>query len=166
MADRPPTQILHVLTASPEHAQLILKCGLQAGFRESGAINLIPARGEEAATPIVAIRSMGLSLESLIGAQTGAAVESTVSSEYLRTLMGISNERFAENTKRIQRFRAAMSEAMEPARKKDGTEWEDAEARRQRKKAEGLRRKAELQGQPRDTELDEALDLSLNADMA
>lgn len=155
-----------MLTASPEHAQLILKCGLQAGFRESGAINLTPARCEEAATPIVAIRSMGLSLESLIGAQTGAEVESTVSSEYLRTLIGISNERFAENTKRIQRFRAAMAEVMEPVRKKDGTEWEDAEARRQRKKAEGLRRKAELQSQPRDTELDEALDLSLNADMS
>lgn len=163
--------ILHVLTASPEHAQLLLKCGLQAGFRESGAINLTPAPargggGEETATPLVAIRSMGLGLESLVGARTGAAVESTVSSAYLRTLMGISNERFAENTKRIQRFRAALAEAAAPARKRDGTEWEDAEARRQRKKAEGLRRKAELQSQPRDTELDEALDLSLNADMS
>ncbi|TQS31654.1 hypothetical protein Golomagni_08058, partial [Golovinomyces magnicellulatus] len=63
--------ILHILTASSEHAQLLLRCALQAGFRESGAVSLTPpsisgvSSGD--AMPIVAVRSMGLSLESLVG---------------------------------------------------------------------------------------------------
>jgi tRNA wybutosine-synthesizing protein 3 len=152
------------LTASLEHAQLLLKCALQAGFRESGALNLTAPK-EEAVTPIVAVRSMGLAFESLIGVQKGDDVHSTVSPNYLQTLVDISNERFVENSKRIQRFRAAILEATQPLKKKDGTEWEDAEARRERKKAEGLRRKAELSAkehQDQELQSDHALDLSLN----
>ncbi|KAI0971995.1 methyltransferase TYW3-domain-containing protein [Xylaria arbuscula] len=137
--------ILHVSTASLEHAQLLLRCGLQAGFRESGAINLT-ATGDEAVTPIVAIRSMGLSLESLVGIQEGGVTRCTVSNDYLLSLVRIANERFEENKKRIERFRTTVLEASNPL-KKDGTEWEDAQARRERKREEGLRRKAELQGQ-------------------
>ncbi|KAI3327379.1 methyltransferase TYW3-domain-containing protein [Xylariaceae sp. AK1471] len=147
--------ILHVLTASLEHAQLLLRCGLQAGFRESGAINLLPSSSSSSttstaevatATPIVAIRSMGLSLESLIGVQENGRTKCTVSEDYLYSLLRIANERFEENRKRIERFRTAVLDASYPS-KKDGTEWEDAKARRERKRAEGLRRKAELQGQ-------------------
>ncbi|KAF7531706.1 hypothetical protein G7054_g8644 [Neopestalotiopsis clavispora] len=159
--------ILHVLTASPEHAQLLLRCGLQAGFRESGALNLVAPTGEPV-TPIVAIRTMGLGLESLVGIQKGNQIQCTVSSEYLQTLHAISHERFAENTKRIQRFRSAVLEASQPPKKKDGTEWEDAAARRERKRAEGLRRKAEMEAakteQP-DLDHADALDLSLNSDL-
>ncbi|KAI1865242.1 hypothetical protein JX265_008289 [Neoarthrinium moseri] len=157
--------ILHVLTASPEHAQLLLRCGLQAGFRESGAINLT-ATATEAVTPIVAIRCMGLTFESLVGIQKANGISCTVSADYLQTLLKISNERFSENTKRIQRFRTAVLEATQPPKKKDGTEWEDAAARRERKKAEGLRKKAELEASrdqqcPSDESV--AADLSLNA---
>jgi tRNA wybutosine-synthesizing protein 3 len=137
-----------------EHAQLLLRCGLQAAFRESGAINLLPSSpssstaGEDSATtPIVAIRSMGLSLESLIGIQEDGITKCTVSDDYLYSLLRISNERFEENRKRIQRFHTALLDVSYPSKKKDGTEWEDANARRERKRAEGLRRKAELQGQ-------------------
>ncbi|KAI2639283.1 methyltransferase TYW3-domain-containing protein [Xylaria nigripes] len=137
--------ILHVLTSSPEHAQFLLRCGLQAGFRESGAIN-VAATTAEAVTPIVAIRSMGLSLESLIGIREDGVVRCTVSEDYLRSLLRIANERFEENMNRIERFRAAVLEASSPLKKKDGTVWEDAQARRERKRAEGLRKKAELQG--------------------
>lgn len=140
-------QILHVLTASPQHAQLILGCGLQAGFRESGAINLLPmASSPSAATPIVAIRSMGLNLESLIGTETNGIKHCTVSGEYLKALVNIANERFVENTRRIERFRSLWKAAVEKeagARGKRG-EWEDAEIRKERKRAEGLRRAEEV----------------------
>ncbi|KAI1079661.1 methyltransferase TYW3-domain-containing protein [Whalleya microplaca] len=159
--------ILHVLTASLEHAQLLLRCGLQAGFRESGAINLTAPAGESA-TPIVAIRSMGLALESLVGVQSGQYRQCTVSSSYLLTLVRIANERFSENKKRIERFRTAILEATQPAtRKGDGAEWEDAQARRERKRAEGLRRKAELQSQQRSDATGEeiVLETPLNAEL-
>lgn len=148
------TQILHVLTASPQHAQLILRCGLQAGFRESGAINLVPPTtpghdaSAAAATPIVAIRSMGLGLESLIGRETNGTKHCTVSVEYLRALVKIANERFAENARRISRFRAYLKEATAGERRKTrkgdgGGEWESTEARRERKRLEGLKRAEE-----------------------
>ncbi|KAK8110034.1 methyltransferase TYW3-domain-containing protein [Apiospora kogelbergensis] len=153
--------ILHVLTASPAHAQLLLRCGLQAGFRESGAINLTASAGpggaEMAPTPMVAIRCMGLTFESLVGVKKEGGdgdekIQCTVTPAYLRTLVDIGNERFAENTRRIQRFRSAVLEATSPVSggpklKGDGSVWEDAEARRERKKAEGLKRKAALQNQ-------------------
>ncbi|KAI1153792.1 methyltransferase TYW3-domain-containing protein [Nemania diffusa] len=137
--------ILHVLTASLDHAQLLLRSGLQAGFRESGAVN-VTSTTTEAVTPIVAIRSMGLSFESLVGIQEDGVTKCTVSDDYLHSLVRIANERFEENRKRIERFRAAVLDASHPSKKKDGIEWEDAQARRERKRAEGLRRKAELQG--------------------
>ncbi|KXJ94124.1 methyltransferase TYW3-domain-containing protein [Microdochium bolleyi] len=140
--------ILHVLTASPEHAQLLLRCGLQAGFRESGAINITSSPGESV-TPMVAIRSMGLLLESLVGEQLGGQRHCSVTLAYMRRLLDISNQRFEENTKRIARFRAAVLEATTKPTKKDGTEWEDAEARRARKREEGLRRREELAEQQR-----------------
>ncbi|GAW26083.1 putative tRNA wybutosine-synthesizing protein [Rosellinia necatrix] len=161
--------ILHVLTASLEHAHLLLRAGLQAGFRESGAINVTAAAGE-AVTPMVAIRSMGLSFESLVGVQEDGVTKCTVSDDYLRSLVRIANERFEENGKRIERFRSAILEASYPPKKKsDGTEWEDAQARRERKRAEGLRRKAELQGQNQNVEHmtepgDADVDFPLNAD--
>ncbi|KAI1044446.1 hypothetical protein LB505_007005 [Fusarium chuoi] len=138
--------ILHVLTASPEHAQLLLRCGLQAGFRESGALNIIP-NGKDAATPMVAIRTMGLAFESLIGQQIDGHRQRIVSPEYLQTLVQIANERFAENKKRIERFQNAFRDAVAapvPRLNPEGQEWEDAAARRERKRAEGLRKKAEL----------------------
>ncbi|CAJ0547835.1 Ff.00g045890.m01.CDS01 [Fusarium sp. VM40] len=138
--------ILHVLTASPEHAQILLRCGLQAGFRESGALNIIP-NGKDAVTPMVAIRTMGLAFESLVGQQVDGHRQRIVSPEYLQTLVQIANERFAENKKRIERFQNAFRDAVSapaPRRNPEGQEWEDAAARRERKRAEGLRKKAEM----------------------
>ncbi|KAF4445713.1 hypothetical protein F53441_10587 [Fusarium austroafricanum] len=140
--------ILHVLTASPEHAQILLRCGLQAGFRESGALNITPS-GKDAAAPMVAIRTMGLAFESLIGQQVDGHRQRIVSPEYLHTLVKIANERFVENKKRIDRFQNAFRDAVSipsPRRNPEGQEWEDAAVRRERKRAEGLRKKAELKG--------------------
>ncbi|CCC08817.1 unnamed protein product [Sordaria macrospora k-hell] len=111
--------------------------------------------------PIVAIRSMGLSFESLIGVQPSSSNNSSqrqslVTPEYLSLLVKIANERFGENKKRIARFREALRLAFdedsgaggggaEEKKKKQagdgGGEWEDAEARKQRKREEGLARR-------------------------
>ena len=98
--------------------------------------------------PMVAVRSMGLTLESLIGQQVGEDRQQLVSVQHLRTLMSVANERFVENTKRIARFQHALSATTQPPPVKknaEGQVWEDAAARRERKRAEGLRRKAEMQ---------------------
>lgn len=88
---------------------------------------------------------MGLSFESLIGLQEDGITKCTVSDDYLDSLVRIANERFEENRKRIERFRTALLDASQRPKKKDGTDWEDAQTRRERKRAEGLRRKAELE---------------------
>lgn len=137
-------QILHVLTASFEHAQMVLSAALQAGFRESGAINLTSST-KEPPSPIVAVRSMGLALESLVGFHHDGRELCSVSEKDLRTLLEISNERFRVNSERIMRFQALLrqltSAGAASKRRGDGEEWEDPQVRRERKKAEGLRRK-------------------------
>ncbi|KAB5547288.1 tRNA wybutosine-synthesizing protein [Coniochaeta sp. 2T2.1] len=133
--------ILHILTASPLHAQLVLKAGLQAGFRESGAVTLVESHSHPA-MPMVAIRSMGLGFESLVGVMDAAGRKrSLVSKAYLEMLVKIGNERFVENGRRIGRFLEELRNTGED--EGDGEGKEDKEARRERKKAEGLRRQAE-----------------------
>jgi tRNA wybutosine-synthesizing protein 3 len=140
-------QILHILTASLQQAQTVLSAALQAGFRESGALNL--TSNSESATPMVGIRSMGLALESIIGIEENGNEICTVREWQLRTLLEISNERFLENTKRIERFRSLFMElqsggaAREIGKRKEGDVWEDAQVRRERKRAEGLKRSQE-----------------------
>ncbi|KAL1883391.1 hypothetical protein VTK73DRAFT_8958 [Phialemonium thermophilum] len=139
--------ILHILTASVNHAELVLKCGLQAGFRESGAINLLKGRQDnETAKPIVAIRSMGLSLESIIGVESYNKRRCIVAPDYLLMLLRIANERFSENRKRIKRFRESLNSALG---EQNLTLQEDLlrnrNYRRDLNRAEGLRRQEELQ---------------------
>ncbi|KEY65755.1 hypothetical protein S7711_05584 [Stachybotrys chartarum IBT 7711] len=135
--------ILHVMTASLSHAQVLLHCALQAGFRESGAVSVTPAKADNVVMPIVAVRSMGLSFESLVGYEAAGKRHCLVSPDYIDLLVQIANERFAENRKRIDRFHKAFEGALQfprPRQNPDGEEWEDPEARRQRKRAEGLRK--------------------------
>jgi tRNA wybutosine-synthesizing protein 3 len=116
--------------------------------------------------PIVAIRTAGLSFESLVGVQTGIKRTCIVSEEYLDTLVHVANARFLENQKRIDRFREAFRQRVtitstdgEGGRTHDlahdgadasrrglepGSEWEDVHLRRERKRAEGLRRQDEV----------------------
>ncbi|KAM4065348.1 methyltransferase TYW3 domain-containing protein [Hirsutella rhossiliensis] len=137
--------ILHVLAASTAHAQALLRAGLQAGFRESGAVSLTPPNDTQPATPMVAIRSLGLGFESLIGYETPGGQRCwLVSADLLETLRAVADERFSENTRRIERFRAAFLDAVRAPESMAGREWEDAATRRERKRAEGLRRKAAL----------------------
>ena len=84
----------------------------------------------------------------------------TVPRAHLRTLLRVANERFAANAERIARFRALLlsettgmgAEGAEGAKRKSGNnrkgdggaEWEDAAVRRERLRAEGLRRREEV----------------------
>ncbi|ODA83606.1 hypothetical protein RJ55_02121 [Drechmeria coniospora] len=157
--------ILHILTASPAHAQMVLRSALQAGFRESGAINLTSTASSAATAahaaphaspmPMVAVRCMGLALESLVGFETADGLERRrlVDDAYLRTLLSVANDRFSENAKRIERFRAGLRELLrtagDPKLNREGHEWEDAAARRERMRTEGLRKKAALAAERR-----------------
>lgn len=156
-------QILHVLTASLQHAQKVLSAALQAGFRESGALNLIPC-GAEPAMPMVGIRTMGLSLESLIGFEKGGEEICMIPEWQLQNLVEVSNQRFVENTKRIERFRVLLKEIEGEVAKKQGEngDWEDAQARKERKRAEGLERaKALKQNQTRSQASEELPEIGL-----
>lgn len=118
---------------------------------------------------MVAVRSMGLSLESIVGCGIGGIQGPTciTSEEALECLVDIANERFKENTKRIERFRNVLkklcSEGSSEVRRRcqEGEEWEDAQVRRERKRAEGLLRSQ----QPKDRnppEISEDLQETLN----
>ncbi|KAK7513754.1 methyltransferase TYW3-domain-containing protein [Phyllosticta citriasiana] len=136
--------ILHLLTASLDDAQKVLSAALQAGFRESGAIGLT-TNPDGSVTPMVAVRSIGLAFDAVVGYEDDdGKMVAVVSESYLRSLVELANERFAVNTDRIARFRSHLhKQHMESGQtrknKKDGGEWEDAAARRERKRAEGLK---------------------------
>ncbi|PQE21294.1 hypothetical protein CJF32_00006428 [Rutstroemia sp. NJR-2017a WRK4] len=164
--------ILHILTASLPQAQKILTAASQAGFRESGALNLTSAGGEAATTPMVAIRSLGLALQAFVGVydEEKGEAKCIVDETQLGILLRVANERFGENKRRIERFRMLLREGAGEKRRvgEGGGEWEDKEVRRERKREEGLRRARELRevGEGRDGGLEEEegpLDLELGA---
>lgn len=96
---------------------------------------------------MVGVRSMGLALESVVGYEHEGVELCIVPEWQLKNLVKISNQRFVENTKRIERFKCLlkeMSENREEVKIGDHGEWEDRETRRERKRAEGLKRKEEM----------------------
>ncbi|KAI9760582.1 MAG: hypothetical protein M4579_001551 [Chaenotheca gracillima] len=113
--------ILHVLTASPTHAHAVLSAALQAGFRESGAIGpFVPASCTQ---PMVAIRTAGLSLDSIVGylpassasaenANNSTAPISLVSEQHLQLLVSVVNARFSENEKRRERLFSELNTSL------------------------------------------------------
>ena len=125
-----------------EDAQKVLSAALQSGFRESGAVGLGHS-AEGSITPVVAVRSSGLGLDSIIGYQdSNGSNISLVSESYLRNIACIINEKFRVNDERILRFEKALESYDQ---KKNASSDEDAETRRRRKREEGLRRQHELQ---------------------
>ncbi|EGD98903.1 hypothetical protein TESG_06265 [Trichophyton tonsurans CBS 112818] len=148
--------ILHIMAASLSHAQPVLAAASNAGFRESGLQGLRCLEDPEAC-PIVAVRSSGLGLESIIGyiendGSPEATARSFVTEEYLQLLVQISNERFAINTERMERFRVKLLHlGGRQALGNPNLQWEDPVARRARKRAEGLERsKAAKEAQKRE----------------
>lgn len=109
---------------------------------------------------MVAVRSAGLALESIIGVaheppsspdaspegQAGQdrqdeVIEALVEEPYLEMLVDLANERFTANTERIRRF----EDALFGARSKRQDDWEGRDARQERKRREGLQRKEALE---------------------
>ncbi|KAG7291595.1 hypothetical protein NEMBOFW57_001614 [Staphylotrichum longicolle] len=154
------SRLIHFKFEPMEHAQLVIQAGMEAGFRESGAVSLLKRHPDEEATPMVAVRSMGLSFESLIGAETDGVRRTIVSPQYLKTLVQIANERFVENERRIARFSAALEAALSPPKGKG--DWEDAQARRERKRQEGLKRREELKKDKSKPVDESGIDLALD----
>lgn len=145
------TQILHVLSASLAHAQTMLTAAMGAGFRESGALSIGSTKTGES-NPMVAVRSTGYSFDAIIGYQDDQGhIIALVDEGYLRILVCIANERFNINNDRIARFRTALLAAYESQNSTEAgsskPDWEDGDARKQRKREEGLARKQALQSQ-------------------
>jgi len=89
----------------------------QAGFRESGAMGLTAAK-DGSTSPMVAVRSAGLSFDSIIGYQAdNGRLVSLVDEQYLRALVKIANQRFEINSARIQRFRDHLLKDIRPAKR-------------------------------------------------
>ncbi|OJD20720.1 hypothetical protein ACJ73_07943 [Blastomyces percursus] len=162
--------ILHIMASSLKHAQPVLAAATTAGFRESG-IQSLRCLGETEAYPIVAVRSSGLALESIIGFHQRSIgneseediVRSLVSEDYLRMLLAAANERFKTNAERRERFWTKLQEFCQghpgniSSRRPD---WENPEARRERKRAEGLRRsKAAMEAKAAQSGLDTYADI-------
>lgn len=152
-------QILHIMTATLSHAQPVLSAASASGFRESGLQSLRCLEGDDGPSPIVAVRSSGLSLESVIGycdddESDEPLIYSLVTEEYLEMLIAMSNERFGVNAERRERFRSSLLESCSSVQSLPGKgkargkeDWEDPVVRRERKKAEGLMRKKLLESQ-------------------
>lgn len=94
---------------------------------------------------MVAVRTAGLALASLVGVCNDSTVEGDdemkclVSEEYLEILVGMANERFLANRERIARFEQDLFD-----KTSSGESWEDGDSRRERKRREGLARREAL----------------------
>jgi len=143
--------ILHIMAASLGHAQQLLAAAVGAGFRESG-LQSLRILDDVHASPMVAVRSAGLALSSVVGfgetgEDGGEAAYAIVPEHYLRLMVELGNARFADNARRIARFERGLEEA---GREKgragaEAQAWEDRGVRAARKRAEGLARRAALQ---------------------
>lgn len=138
-----PRQILHIMAASLQHAQELLPAAINAGFRESG-VQSLKNLDDPNSFPMVAVRTSGLALSSLIGCMQDSKneeeIQGLVNEEYLEMLLSIANERFAQNSERVRRF----SDNLFQKESEVGSVWEDQRARQERKRAEGLKQQQRL----------------------
>ena len=130
---------------------------MAAGFRESGISGVVDSKSRPT-LPMVAVRSSGLALDSIIGFQYPASsttgtqeIQPMVSEAYLQTLLQVANERFELNEQRKSRFRDAFLEQAvgmplsalgvgRPGRHG----YESKTVRKERKRREGLQRREEM----------------------
>ncbi|CAK4032059.1 Hypothetical predicted protein [Lecanosticta acicola] len=133
--------ILHILASSLESAQHVHSAAMSAGFRESGISGITGP----APTPMVAVRTQGLAFDCIVAYEDSRGnIKAMVSEDYMQSLVTIANQRFVVNKDRKERFRRALLnlDSKPVAEYSDG--WEPADVRRERKRAEGLRRREEL----------------------
>ena len=132
------------MTASLHHAQPILAAAINAGYRESG-IQSLKNLDDVNAFPMVAVRSSGLALESIIGSAFTngryiCGVHSIVDEDYLELLLKVANDRFYSNTERMRRFESDLFGRVATT----PSTWEDSQIRKDRKRVEGLKQQEEV----------------------
>lgn len=100
---------------------------------------------------------MGLSFESLVGTMDDSGrKKSIVSTDYLKMLVRIANERFVENQKRIARFLQGLrDEVADAGGSAEVSRADEKEMRREAKRAEGLRRQAEARNRREEKPVEE-----------
>ncbi|KAF9902713.1 hypothetical protein EC991_004600 [Linnemannia zychae] len=144
--------ILHIEAATPTAAKTFLNHSLFSGYRNSG---ILPS----AKRTMLAIRST-LKLDAPIAYIPSSSSTTTtgqekihlmVSLSYLRVLIDLSNDKFKMNVAQMARFEDRLSKhllnadgssVLDGGKKTkvsdQGGEWEDKDARRERKKREGM----------------------------
>jgi len=142
--------ILHILCANLHAAKGLLAAAINAGFRESG-VQSLKALDDQDAGVMVGIRTAGLGFESVVGVVEegeGGGQEvytGLVDEGYLRMCVGVVNERFEWNGERRERLRRELR-GLKDLEEKEG-KWEDKGVRRERMKAEGLKRREMREGE-------------------
>ncbi|KAF9111982.1 hypothetical protein BGX27_004163 [Mortierella sp. AM989] len=145
--------ILHIEASTPVAAKTFLNHSLFSGYRNSGILpsakrTMLAIRSTlKIDTPIAYIPPTPSSLTTAAAAAAGTKprIHLMVSLTYLRVLIELSNDKFTMNVAQMSRFEKRLTEHLlkddnELGSKKMGDqgEWEDKEARRERKRQEGL----------------------------
>ena len=150
------------MTASLHHAQPLLSAALNSGFRESG-VQSLKNLDDSNAFPMVAVRTSGLALNSIVGFlctdHDQESCQSIVDESYIDTLMRLANERFAANAGRIRRFEDALFPNI---RTTELPAWEEGSDRKERKRKQGLERKAALHSQKESAIQENEIELAEN----
>ncbi|KAH7042448.1 methyltransferase TYW3-domain-containing protein [Linnemannia elongata] len=149
--------ILHIEAATPVAAKTFLNHSLFSGYRNSGILpstkrTMLAIRSTlKLDAPIAYIPSSTSS--STTGSTTGTGEEKIylmVSLSYLRVLIDLSNDKFRMNVAQMARFEERLTkhlltaENVTPKKVGDqGGEWEDKEARKERKRREGMLKQEE-----------------------
>jgi tRNA wybutosine-synthesizing protein 3 len=103
----------------------------------------------------------------LVGFEIDGKGVAIIPDSHLKKLVEIANERFKENTKRIERFRTLLKEIgtetgeRVKGKGQDSEEWEDAQARRERKRAEGLKKAEGMKKPDESQDTEEVFDISI-----
>ncbi|KAF9433166.1 hypothetical protein BGZ76_009805 [Entomortierella beljakovae] len=138
--------ILHIEASTPTAAKTFLNHSLFSGYRNSG---ILPS----AKRTMLAIRST-LKIDTPIAyipsggqgeAEAAPKIYLMVSLVYLRVLIELSNDKFKLNVAQMGRFEKRLTEHLlgedgceQNTKKGDQGEWEDKDARKERKRKEGL----------------------------
>ncbi|KAK6348757.1 hypothetical protein TWF730_009529 [Orbilia blumenaviensis] len=143
--------ILHILTETLEVANRLLTCAISSSFRESGIVSPLK-------NPVVAVRTMGLAFDAPIGIYDPERniIQRFMEPSGLRLLMQLTNDRFRENSKRIDSLHKHLLSAMEVT----DTPLESKQLRAARKRTEGIDKGRQIAAirETRETEPEDPLD--------
>ncbi|KAG2209211.1 hypothetical protein INT47_005503 [Mucor saturninus] len=126
--------ILHIEASSQETAMHLLGVAYQVGYQNSG---ITPSRRH-----MLAIRSTH-KIDTPVAYVEKGQIHCLVDPAYLYLLLNMSNQKFEQNMERMKIFEDTMRTELTKAEEKE--KWESKEARRERKRMEGLSLKSKLQ---------------------